>query len=127
MVQADIAQLSGECTEWRENLRNFREQFNQCKDRLQQLASHTLSKEDLTQVEHYHNQFHIQLINIHDLKQAIKQHDRKVNYEVDTNAGQVSDETLADHENLNDQYQQLTYTLDELVQEFDNFRHLRSQ
>jgi hypothetical protein len=127
MVQADIAQLSGECTDWRENLRNFREQFNQCKLRLQQLASLPLSKDDLTQVEHYHNQFHIQLINIHDLKQAIKQHDRKVNYEVETNNGQVSDETLADHENLNDQYQQLTYSLDELVQEFDNFRRLRTQ
>jgi hypothetical protein len=127
MVQADIAQLSGECTDWRETLRNFRERFNQCKLRLQQLASNPLSKDELTQVEHFHNQFHIQLINVHDLKQAIKQHERKVNYEVETNKGQVSDETFNVHENLNDQYQQLTYTLDELMEEFDHFRRLRSQ
>jgi hypothetical protein len=121
MVQSDIAQLSGECTGWRETLRNFREEFNQCKHRLQELASHPLSKEDLPEVEHYHNQFHIQLINIHDLKQAIKQHDRKVNFEMTSHEGQITDETLADHENLFDQYQHLEYTLQELRQEFANF------
>jgi hypothetical protein len=127
MVQADIAQLSGECTGWRETLRNFKEDFNQCKNRLQQLASHTLSKDDLTQVEHYHNQFHIQLINIHDLKQAIKQHDRKVNYEVSSNDGQVSEETMADHDTLSAEYQQLEHTLEDLKKEFEDFSRLRSQ
>lgn len=126
MVQADIAQLSGECTGWRETLRNFKEEFNQCKNRLQQLTTHSLSKEDLTQVEHYQNQFHIQLINIHDLKQAIKQHDRKVNYEIETK-GSVTNETLADHENLFDEYQQLDQTLSDLRKEFDDFSRLRSQ
>ena len=121
MVQSDIAQLSGECTGWRETLRNYRETFNQCKNRLQELASRSLSKEDLHEVEHYHNQFHIQLINIHDLKQAIKQHERKVNFETALPDSQVTDETLAGHEDLYDQYQQLEYTLQELRQEFDNF------
>lgn len=125
MVQADIAQLSGECTGWRESLRNYREEFNKCKSRLQQLTNHTLSKDDLTQVEHYQNQFHIQLINIHDLKQSIKQHDRKVNYEM--GHGNVSNETLAEHENLFDQYQQMQHTLDELRTEFDDFSRLRTQ
>lgn len=126
MVQSDVAQLSGECTEWRENLRNLREELNQCKHRLQETVTHTLSKEDLTQVEHYHNQFHIQLINIHDLKQAIKQHDRKVNIEMTSKEGAVSDETLADHESLLEQYQQLTQTVDELRKEFGDFS-LRTQ
>lgn len=121
MVQSDIAQLSGECSRWRETLRNFREEFNQSKHRLQELAGHSLNKEDLHQVEHYHNQFHIQLINIHDLKQAIKQHDRKVNFEITSGDGQVTDETLADHENLYDQYQHLEDTLQELRQEFNHF------
>lgn len=121
MVQSDIAQLAGECTGWRETLRNFREEFNQCKSRLQQSASRPLSKEDLHEVEHYHNQFHIQLINIHDLKQAIKQHERKVNFETASSDSQVTDETLADHENLYDQYQQLEDTLQQLRRDFDGF------
>lgn len=121
MVQADISQLSAECNSWRETLRNYRDQFTASKNRLQEVASHTLSKEELTDVEHYQNQFHIQLINIHDLKQSIKNHDRKVNAEVAASQGQVTDETLADHENLHDEYVQLEHTLQSLRSEFDSF------
>ena len=35
------------------------------------------TREILTEVEHFSNQFYIQQINIHDLKQSIKQHERK--------------------------------------------------
>jgi hypothetical protein len=121
MVQADISQLSAECNSWRETLRNYRDQFTASKNRLQEVASHSLSKEELTDVEHYQNQFHIQLINIHDLKQSIKNHDRKVSTEVAVRQGQVTDETLADHENLHDEYVQLEHTLQDLRTEFDGF------
>src|SRR5256885_13720078 len=121
MVQADISQLSRECNSWRDALRNFRDEFNQCKQQLQELAARPLSKDDLTEVEHYHNQFHIQLINIHDLKQSIKNHDRKVGFETSSNNGQLHEETLADHENLYDEYQRLEHTLQDLREEFGNF------
>ena len=98
MVQTDTSQLSGECSTWRQTLRSYREEFSQDKIRLQQAVSHTLHKDHLQDVEHLQNQFHIQLINIHDLKQAIKVHDRKVNYETETNKGLLNDETLAQHE-----------------------------
>ena len=102
-------------------MRAFRDEFTQDKSKLQQLASRSLSKEDLTEVEHYHNQFHIQLINIHDLKQSIKNHDRKVSYETETHGGQLHDETLNDHENLYDQYQSLEHRLLDLREEFSGF------
>ena len=121
MVQTDISQLSGECSTWRAALRSYREEFTQDKVRLQQAAGHTLPKEKLQDVEHLQNQFHIQLINIHDLKQAIKAHDRRVSYEKDLNNGQVHEETLAEHENLFDQYQSLENTLQELRHEFKGF------
>ncbi|MCW3116074.1 MAG: hypothetical protein JWM28_156 [Chitinophagaceae bacterium] len=121
MVQTDTAQLSGECTAWRQILRSYREEFSQDKIRLQQAVGNTLPKDHLKDVEHLQNQFHIQLINIHDLKQAIKVHDRKVNYETETNRGLLNDETLAQHENLFDQYQSLEHTLQELRNEFKGF------
>ena len=86
MVQVDISQLSGECNTWRESLRHFRDEISQDKVRLQQAASRPLSKQQLQDVEHLHNQFHIQLINIHDLKQAIKTHDRILNFEIAAHA-----------------------------------------
>jgi hypothetical protein len=121
MVQVEIAQLTGECNAWREKLRTYREEFTQDKAKLQQAVSHPLSKEQLTDVEHLHNQFHIQLINIHDLKQAIKNHDRRMNYEMSANNGQLNEESLAEHENLFEQYQSLEQTLLELREEFNGF------
>src|SRR5687768_206945 len=104
MVQVETSQLTGECNSWREKLRQFREEFSKDKTKLQEAASRTLSKDQLQQVEHLHNQFHIQLINIHDLKHAIKSHDQKMSYEKAIN-GKLNGETMAEHENLLDQYQ----------------------
>jgi hypothetical protein len=122
MVQADISQLSRECSTWRDTLRAFRDEFTQDKGKLQQLAGRTLSKEDLTDVEHYHNQFHIQLINIHDLKQSIKGHERKVQFELEAHDGHLQDDTLNSHETLYDQYQTLQHHLLDLREDFSGFQ-----
>ena len=121
MVQVETSQLSGECNTWREKLRHYRDEFSKDKTKLQDAASRTLSKDQLQQVEHLHNQFHIQLINIHDLKHAIKAHEQRINYEMSVNGGKLNAETLAHHENLLDQYQSLDSTLLELREEFDQF------
>jgi chromosome segregation ATPase len=121
MVQTDISQLSRECNQWRERLHSYRDEFNQLKSKLQQAVNKSLSKDQLTDLEHFQNQLHIQLINIHDLKQAVKAHDRKVNFEVATNGGQVTDEVYADHENLYEEYQSLEQTLNDLRSEFSKF------
>ena len=121
MVQVETSQLTGECNSWREKLRQYRDEFSKDKTKLQDSTSRTLSKEQLQQVEHLHNQFHIQLINIHDLKHAIKSHDQKMRYEMNVNSGKLNNETMAEHENLLDQYQNLESTLLELRDEFDEY------
>ena len=128
MVQVDISQLSTECNGWREQLRQLRDEFTNDETRLTQTASKTLSKDQLQDVEHLHNQFHIQLINIHDLKQAIKNHDRKMSYEIAANHGQLHDETVAEHEHLFGRYQHLEQTLADLPLSSDQgrWRQLRA-
>ncbi len=121
MVQVDISQLSGECNAWRERLRIYREEFNNNEVRLRQVAGQQLSKEQLHDVEHLHNQFHIQLINIHDLKQAIKAHDRKINFEKSAFNGLANEDSLSRHETLLDEYHSLGQTLEELRVEFNAF------
>jgi hypothetical protein len=120
MVQVETSQLTAECNNWRDALRKFRDEFTQHKNSLQQAASHPLSKDQLQQVEHLQNQFHIQLINIHDLKHAIKAQCRMIEYEI-KDAGQLKEETYAKHEDLFDQHQNLTATLQELRNEFQSF------
>ena len=121
MVQVDISQLSKECNSWREQLRQFREEFTNDETRLTKTASISLSKDQLQNVEHLHNQFHIQLINIHDLKQAIKAHDRKMNFERVAFNGLVNEDSLSKHESLLEDFKELQQTLDQLRNEFNLF------
>ena len=118
MVQTDISQLSRECNEWRERLHSYRDEFNQLKSKMQKAVNKSLSKDQSTDLEHYQNQLHIQLINIHDLKQAVKTHDKKVQYEVSENQGQITDDTYTKHEHLYDEYHSLQTMLDELRTDF---------
>ncbi|HZF64146.1 MAG TPA: hypothetical protein VEZ55_06675 [Chitinophagaceae bacterium] len=120
MVLTDISQLSAECSEWRQILRNYREEFNDCRKALQETCKKDLTKNQLQEVEHFDNQFHIQLINIHDLKQSIKSHSRKIESE-STEGGTPTEATFAYHEDLLDQFLLLENTLQELRDDFRNF------
>ena len=120
MVQVETSQLTGECNSWREKLRQYRDEFSKDKVKLQDTASRSLSRDQLQQVEHLHNQFHIQLINIHDLKHAVKSHEQKMHYEMSAN-NKLNHETMAEHENLLDQYQRLESTLQDLREEFEEY------
>ena len=121
MVQTDISQLSRECNQWREQLHSWRDEFNQLKQKLQQSTNKQLSKDQQADLEHYQNQLHIQLINIHDLKQSVKTHDRKIQYEVLEQNGNVSEDAYADHEHLYEDYQSLEQTLGDLKGDFKTF------
>ena len=121
MVTTEVSQLSRECNAWREELRSHRHQFNQLKNKLREISGTQTHVDVLREIEHLDNQFHIQLINIHDLKQTIKIHDRKMAMEKEEQNGNISDNTLAQHETLFDDFQRLEHTLHEIKQEFDYF------
>ena len=121
MVQTDVSQITAECKDWLQILRNYREEFQTSKKSLQEICRKSLSKNHLLDVEHFDNQFHIQLINIHDLKQAIKTHDRKINFEQAAFNGSANEDSLARHEQLLDEYNSLEQTLSELRNEFKEF------
>lgn len=121
MVTTEVSQLSGECNTWRNSLRSRREELQTLKNRLQEVAGRQTQKDILQEIEHLHNQFHIQLINIHDLKQAIKTHDRRIIHERTDNNGNIPENLLAQHENLFDQFESLEHTLEDLKEEFDQF------
>ena len=122
MVQTDISQFTRECNNWRETLRSHRDELHKMQTTLQHAVNHPLSREEQTELEHLQNQLHIQLINIHDLKHAVKLHDRKLHMTVSGSAdGQFSDNISAYHENLYDNYQSLSNTLSELRTDLHHF------
>jgi predicted translin family RNA/ssDNA-binding protein len=115
MVSTDISQLAAECTDWRQILRNYRDEFQNCEKALTESCKQSLTKDHCTQIEHFQNQFDIQLRNIHDLKQTIKSHERKVQQETS------GEEIYAEHEQLLNEFLSLEGTLQELRDEFRNF------
>lgn len=119
MVQTDVSQLTAECKDWLQILRNYREEFQTAKRSLQEICSKNLSKNQLLDVEHFGNQFHIQLINIHDLKHSIKTHERRIEHELAS--GDIAEENYTLHEELLNELLGLENTLQELRNEFKTF------
>jgi negative regulator of genetic competence, sporulation and motility len=119
MVQTDLAQLTSETAEWRQIMRNYRDEFQDCKKVLQDSARLT-AKEQLVELEHFDNQFHIQLINIHDLKQEIKQHERRIAFERGQKEN-LSNGTYTEHERLLDAFLTLENGLQQLRSDFRDF------
>ena len=121
MVTTDITQLTAECNTWRDQMRRYREDITSLKNQLRQIALKATRYDQLQDVEHYENQFHIQLINIHDLKHSIKVHDYKTSLVNADSNGKVNHITLAEHEHLSAEYRRLQALLDELKDRFNKF------
>lgn len=62
------------CRQWYEKLATYRDRIHHMRNELYVFAPGQTDREVLMQVEHFHNQFHIQLINLHDLKHEIRHH-----------------------------------------------------
>lgn len=120
MVLEEISQLVADCDAKRENLTSHREKINSLQKELLKFAAQSLPKDDLTDLEHYQNQFHIQLINIHDLKHDLKlfQHRVKANsHLMDDGTADVKNE----YESLLSQFDTLEKLLTDLEGDFSDF------
>ena len=107
-------QFVDEATDWIKNLRTYIGDINEMKNQLYKWAAHKSGHDVLLQIEHYHNQFHIQLINLHDVKHSIKLYMNECKFRPEAkNAEKEMD--------LEDQYQFLIKELDNLKSDFTAF------
>ena len=74
VTEAQHRALIDECNKWYDQLAQYRQKLNTLKTELYFFAPGKTDHDVLMEIEHYHNQFHIQLINIHDLKHEIRHH-----------------------------------------------------
>lgn len=114
LTETQPQQLLAESKNWINHLATYVEGINGLKTRFYKWAAGKTNRDELIQIEHFHNQFHIQLINLHDLKHAIRQHIKEVEFGID------KDHT-ANHLQLEDQYKFLVNDLDNLKTEFISF------
>lgn len=115
MNQESLSQLGQECQEIIDRLRDFREEFNRDEKSIQEAAGHSLSKERLVDLEHLHNQFDIQLKNIHDLRHSYQALQKQITLLSDDNF------LMQKQQQLRDEFNTLEQTLVGLRSEFENF------
>ncbi|MBL0358051.1 MAG: hypothetical protein IPP72_14800 [Chitinophagaceae bacterium] len=106
--------LIDECKQWYDQLTAYRSKINTLKNELYYFAPGKTDQDTLIGIEHFHNQFHIQLINIHDLKHEIKHH--VVEAERHPNFGH-----RIPHHYIKDKLDMLLGDLDKLEEDFHSF------
>jgi hypothetical protein len=114
VTAADHQALLADCKQWLENLRQHRELINHLRNELYTAAAGKTEKDFLKEVEHYHNQFHIQQINIHDLKHEIKHHIHQA--DLHPNFGH-----RIPHHNIEEKYNIVITNIDKLGEDFHLF------
>lgn len=114
VTEAQHHALIDECKAWYSQLASYRTKINNLKNELYYFAPGKTDQETLIGIEHFHNQFHIQLINIHDLKHEIKQHVHDA--ELHPNFGH-----RIPHHHVKDKVDMLIADLDKLELEFHDF------
>ena len=121
MVQTDHSQLNQDCRFWIGQLRNSRSEINDLRSMLQKLMSSPLAKSSLPEVEHYNNQFYLQLSNINDLKHAIRDHLKQSGWQENMEHDQPLQRVLTIHESLDDQCAHLVDAIGKLKDSFYAF------
>jgi len=120
MVLEEISQLIEDCNVKRDVLVEHREKIHQLQKELLKFAAQSLPKDDLTDLEHYQNQFHIQLINIHDLRHDIKLHQQRLKTELHVHED-VSEGVIQKHKEIMSQFDTLEQLLEGVEAEFVSF------
>ncbi len=114
VTEAQHRSLIDECNKWYDQLAAYRQKINNLKNELYYFAPGKTDHEVLLGIEHFHNQFHIQLINIHDLKHEIRHHVQEA--ERHPNFGH-----RIPHHYIKDKLDLLLADLDKLEKEFHTF------
>jgi hypothetical protein len=114
LTETQPQQLLDEAKKWINHLITYVDNIKELKSKFYKWAAGKSDHDVLVQIEHYHNQFHIQQINLHDLKHSIRRFIEEIKFNPD------SDRT-SQHQQLEEQYNFLVNELDHLKADFTEF------
>ena len=113
-TEAQHRTLMDECKQWYDVLASYRAKINQLNNELYAFTPGKTDHDVQVGIEHFHNQFHIQLVNIHDLKHGIR------NYVNETEQHPTFAHRIP-HHYMKEKFDLLIGGLDKLEQEFHDF------
>src|SRR5450432_505077 len=114
LIETQHQQLLDEAKKWKDHIRTYVDSINELKNKFYKWAAGKSDRDVLIQIERYHNQFHIQQINLHDLKHSIRLHMQECKLNPDA-------DHVEKHKQLAEQFDFLINDLDHLKASFTAF------
>ena len=114
LTETQHQQLLDEAKKWKDHPKTYVDNINELKNNFYKWAAGKSDRDVLVQIERYHNRFHIQQINLHDLKHSIRLHMQECKLMPDA-------DHYEKHLQLEEQYDFLINDLDHLKAEFKEF------
>jgi hypothetical protein len=107
-------ELIHECMEWEMALNAWKDKISDLRNELYVFAAGKVDSEIRIGIEHFHNQLHIQQINIHDLLHELNTHMDEANEHPEFKLREP-------HNDLKEKFQALLKSLESLESEFSTF------
>lgn len=121
MTYTTVTHCGNDHSHWLKDLGFYDEELDTLEKRLLEIVRKNNSKEVMTGVEHYQNQFLIQRNNIDQLQHDIHEHDRNVAAEAQAHAGKMKSAEVGEHSKLKQQVEVFEKVFNELRHEFNGF------
>jgi hypothetical protein len=121
METKKIYTLHEENKEWLSDLLFYQDDIKVMKNRLEEIATKNTSKDILAQVEHFQNQFIIQIDTIDHLKHDLNINNDAINREIQKNDVALEHRKMEDHAALREKVTYFTKNFSLLKAEFNAF------
>lgn len=116
-----VSHITSEHREWLRGIEFYNIEIDILKKRLAEISQDYTDSNVKAQVEHFQNQFIVQINNLEELKSAIKKHENHMDNDSESHAQHLTKETLNEHELVRDRYFSLEKVINELRHEFNKF------
>ena len=122
MIRVSITHMSNAHNSWLRSLDFYKTEINTLKGMLTEIAAKNTGEQVMKEVEHYENQFKVQLENIdiltHDIRENLAEAGRQANA---SGAGYVDGSLLSKHTELGEKYATEEKIVNELRHSFQLF------
>ncbi len=122
LPRVSITHMNNAHSDWVRALQFYRDEVKVLSSRLTEIATKNTGKEVMVEVEHFENQFRIQLENIHDLSHEIKANIALIAHEAKANsAGYIDGILFTRHNELATKFFTEEKIINELRHSFNQF------
>ena len=122
MKKANITHVNNEHSYWLRSLNFYKTEISILKGILTEIATKNTGAEVMKEVEHFENQFSIQIDNIDQLSHSIHANLSNISIQAQqSNAGYIDAALVAEHTALNEKYESQVRIITEIISSFRKF------